>query len=53
MLAILHIKANLNDCFRFPSANAINNTSGGMGKKEASENDNTKRAMAPKGVFAQ
>ena len=47
MLEILHIKANLNDCFRLPSANAINSTSGGMGKNEASENDNTKRAMGP------
>ena len=37
MLAVLQINAKYNDFFLAPNANAISNTSGGMGKKEDSE----------------
>ena len=44
---MLQINANLNACFLRPSANAINNISGGTGKKDASENDKINRAGTP------
>ena len=53
MLAILQIRANLKDLLLLPRARAINNTSGGIGKNDASENANINSAMEPYGVSAQ
>ena len=50
---MLQIKANLKDLLLLPRASAINNTSGGIGKNDASENANKKSAMLPYGVSAQ
>ena len=50
---MLQIKAKLKDLLLLPRASAINNTSGGIGKNEASENANKKSAMLPYGVSAQ
>ena len=53
MLAVLQINAKYNDFFLAPNANAISNTSGGMGKKEDSANAIMNSAMGPYGVLAQ
>lgn len=44
---MLHMSAKENDFFLTPNANAINNTSGGMGKNDDSANARMKRAMGP------
>ena len=41
------------DLLRRPKAKAIRRTSGGIGKKEASANDNRNNASGPYGVSAQ
>ena len=53
MLAVLQINAKYNDFFLAPNANAISNTSGGMGKKEDSENASKNNTTGPYGVSAQ
>ena len=50
---MLQIKANLKELLLLPRASAINNTSGGIGKNDASENANKNSAMLPNGVSAQ
>ncbi len=44
---MLHNRAKYSDLFLAPNANAISNTSGGMGKKEDSAKAKIKRAMGP------
>ncbi len=43
----VQIKANLNDFMGIEIASAINNTSGGIGKKEDSANDKKNNAVTP------
>ena len=50
---MLQIKANLKELLLLPRASAINNTSGGIGKNDASENANKNSTMLPYGVSAQ
>ena len=51
--AIEQTKANLNARDRLPRTSAISKGSGGMGKKDASANDRSARALVPYGVSAQ
>ena len=53
MLATLQINAKYNDLFLAPNANAISNTSGGIGKKEDSANAIKNSTTGPYGVSAQ
>ena len=53
MLATLQINAKYIDLFLDPNANAISNTSGGIGKKEDSANASKNRTTGPYGVSAQ
>ena len=53
MLAVLQINAKYNDFFLAPNANAISNTSGGIGKKEDSANASKNSTTGPYGVSAQ
>jgi hypothetical protein len=50
---ILQIKANLNAFSRFPNARGISNTSGGIGKKDASAVEIRPSAAGPEGFSAQ
>ena len=47
MLAALQINAKYSVFFLAPNANAISNTSGGMGKKDDSENASMNSAAEP------
>jgi hypothetical protein len=49
---ILQIKANLNAFSRFPNARGISNTSGGIGKKDASAVEIRPSAAGPDGLSA-
>jgi hypothetical protein len=50
---ILQIKANLNAFSRFPNARGISNTSGGIGKKDASAVEIRPSAAGPDGFSDQ
>ncbi len=50
---MLHRSAKYSDLFLDPNANALSNTSGGMGKKEDSENASKNSTTGPYGVSAQ
>ena len=49
---MLHKKANKNALLLFPMHKGINKTSGGIGKNDASENDNIDREIFPLGLSA-
>ena len=52
MEEILHKKANKNALLLLPIHRGINKTSGGIGKNDASENDNMVREICPLGLSA-
>ena len=49
----LHINAKIYIFFLFPRQRGISNTSGGIGKKDASENDSIASDISPLGFWAR
>ena len=49
----LHINAKKYIFFLFPRQRGISNTSGGIGKKDASENDSIPSDISPLGFWAR